>query len=413
MEIGARLAQVGASFCPLRWTYMQVDLVHGRIKACCKTPFVQADADEIRNAGSQAIFNGASFQARRRDMLEGRGHADCDPCREQERRGLLSYRLSESAKEPHASAIGAIERARRVDGVVPRHIEFILSTACDLTCTYCGPEYSSSWAADLRRNGVFAMMVDQGGTPSPPPGFQDAFWTWFDGALPQVHYIQFNGGEPLVQPELYRTLERIARSSAPVGLGVITNLNTPAAHFAKFCRVLPELLDRYSFRLGISQDSIGARAEYIRSGLSWNRFDANLRGLLGAFPALEVQIAPTMSALNVTSILHLLRYLDELSQEFGPRILLRPSVVMSPEYLAPWALPPEYARCLADAVSYLGEIGRWPNMSERLSEIMRAMTRGSAAEPASARFIEWARINDERRGCRITSTFPELAPLFG
>jgi hypothetical protein len=29
-----------ATFCSLRWRYMQCDVGHGQVKACCKTPFL-------------------------------------------------------------------------------------------------------------------------------------------------------------------------------------------------------------------------------------------------------------------------------------------------------------------------------------------------------------------------------------
>jgi hypothetical protein len=407
LETKARLDQISDSFCPLRWTYMQVDLEHGRVKACCKTPFQQVSA-----GGREVIFDSTYFQERRREMLKGVRHSDCECCWEQERLGLLSYRLSEAQKEPHAQAIRAIAAARQVTGARPKHIEFILSTLCDLKCTYCGPDFSTAWVADVTRHGPFPMAPDQVSPPSAPEGFREMFWDWFADSLPEVEYIQFNGGEPLIQPEFYAVVRKIMAEPVRLQLGVISNLNTPAASLESFRRLLPGLLEKHSFRLGVSQDSIGARAEFIRQGLRWSRFDANLRALLREFPTLEVQVAPTMSALNVTSVHMLLRYLDELGGEFGPRILLRPSVVMWPEYLAPWALPPEYSRYLDQAIDDLERIGRWPEMSARLDEVRCAMRPQTTAAALTTAFIQWAQWNDARRGSRITRVFPELTPLF-
>src|SRR5436309_1568975 len=113
------LKQISDSFCPLRWTYMQVDLQHGKIKACCKTPFQQIDDDQIRQSGTAALFNGEYVQQRRREMFEGIRHSDCNACWLQEDLGLLSYRWAQAAKEPFRSASSAIAEERRLDNGVP------------------------------------------------------------------------------------------------------------------------------------------------------------------------------------------------------------------------------------------------------------------------------------------------------
>lgn len=407
----ARLEQISPSFCPLRWTYMQVDLEHGRVKACCKTPFQQVTTQELRESGRAAIFNASYFQDRRREMLRGAGHSDCNSCLEQERLGLLSYRLSEAGKEPHSTAVESIAAERPVGTAVPKHIEFILSTLCDLKCTYCGPDFSSSWAMDVRKNGAFPMLGDEPALAFAPAEFREIFWQWFDLNLPRFDYIQFNGGEPLIQREFYNTLQRIDDARVALQMGVISNLNTPAASLARFRKVLPELMSRHQFRLGVSQDSVGSRAEYIRYGLRWSNFDHNLRLLLREFSSLEVQIAPTMSALNVTSFRRLLEYLDQLSDEFGPRVLLRPSVVMFPEFLSPWALPIHYAAYLDDSISYLDRIGRWPEMKERLCELLSGWQRASQDASLESQFVDWIRYNDARAGVRFVDVFPEMSGL--
>jgi len=175
LETRTRLEQISPSFCPLRWTYMQVDLEHGRVKACCKTPFLQIEAEDISRNGGKAIFNGTYFRDRRREMLEGVWHSDCDSCWTQERLDLLSYRHSECAKEPHRSAIIEVGAARRIDGARPKHIEFILSTLCDLKCTYCGPEFSTAWAADLKTHGPFSVLPAQGDLAAAYEGFGETF----------------------------------------------------------------------------------------------------------------------------------------------------------------------------------------------------------------------------------------------
>ncbi len=406
-----RLDLVSPSFCPLRWTYMQVDLEHGRVKACCKTPFVRIERSELRSLGVAAMFNAPYFQDRRREMLSGVWHSDCDSCWTQEQLGLLSYRRAESNREPHRSAAVEIGEHRTVDAARPKEIEFILSTLCDLKCSYCGPDFSSAWVADIKTSGPLAVLPEQADLAPACEGFRETFWEWFDTILEGVDYVQFNGGEPLIQPEFYAAMDRLAASPHAMQVGIISNLNTPSRMFSKFRSLLPRWMERHWFRLGVSQDSVGQRAEYIRHGLQWDRFDQNLRMLLDEFKTLQVRIAPTMNILNVTSIQDLLVYLDSLANEYGPRISVTPSIVMAPDFLSPFVLPPEYSRYLEEAILFLDKVGRWPEVGTRLREIIAAMKRISNRGSLAGRFAQWVAEQDARRTSKCVDVFPELAPF--
>jgi hypothetical protein len=403
--------QISDSFCPLRWSYMQVDLQHGKVKACCKTPFQRIDDEQIGAYGTAAIFNGEYVQERRREMLNGVRHRDCNTCWTQEDLGLQSYRYLQAGEEPFRSVIPVIRDERRVDNAVPRHVEIILDTTCDLKCSYCGPEFSSAWAVEVRNQGPYPEPHDDPQIAPADPLFNETFWQWFDGARRSIEYVQFNGGEPLIQKEFYTSLERILNFKGPthkLQIGIISNLNTPAGKLDKLRQLLPQLLAEYSFRFGISQDSVGARAEYIRNGLCWSRFDENLRGLLRDFPGLVVQIAPTMSALNVTSIKDLMVYADRVSEETGAEIVMRPSIVMWPEFQSPLILPPEYSEYLEETILFLERIGRWPVVRDRLREIIEALGRVEDVAAKRKLFHVWFTEYNRRRRLDFVSVFPEM-----
>lgn len=411
-ELRLQLEQVSRSFCPLRWTYMQVDLEHGKVKACCKTPFQSITDEQIRELGAGALFNGHYVQQRRREMLAGIKHDDCSTCWTEEELGLLSYRYLQSGKEPFRSSIASISaQAPVVNRATPKHVEIILNTNCDLKCSYCGPEFSSAWAVELKREGPFPVRHDNPQIAPAGSLFLETFWQWFEEELSSIAYVQFNGGEPLLQNEFYKFLTKILDSSERVGhlqVGVISNLNTPPGKLERLRKILPPLLERHGFRFGISQDSVGKRAEYIRSGLKWQRFDENLRALLADFPGLSVQIAPTMSALNVTSIKSLLIYAAQLSDQYGAEIIMRPSIVMWPDFQSPLILPKEYVRYLEDAIRYLEESRRWPIMRERLSEIREATEKVRELDPRRKIFYDWFKEYDRRRKVSFLEVFPEM-----
>lgn len=413
--LGEALSVANDAYCPLRWSYLQVDLAHGRAKACCKTPFQPVTGEEIAIAGSDAIFNGAYVQARRREMLRGERHGDCAGCWQAEEEGLQSYRQRQSGKPMFAEITRSLASRPRVDGAAPVHIEIILRTTCDLACSYCGPDFSSRWQKEIERLGPYP---EQGGVPpglpQPRPEFTAVFLRWFDSALNTAQYVQFNGGEPLIQDDFYGLIARLLDRPAgpPLQLGVITNLNTPPARLRQFLTVLPELHERYQFRLGVSFDSVGPRAEYIRSGLRWPRMDANLRTLLAACPDLDLQLAPTMSALNVSSMPETIRYADRLRAEYGTPVSFRPSVVMWPDFQSPLILLDEDYRHLDEAIDLLDRLGGWDDLRQRLTEIKRAAAERGDVHALRAAFFRWFTEYDRRRRTRFIAVFPELAPFW-
>ena len=407
-EVKNQLGSISESFCPLRWTYMQVDLEHGKIKACCKTPFQKIADEQINQIGEKAIFNGAYFRERRREMMEGIKNEDCSSCWTEEELGLLSYRYLLSGKEPFKSSIAAIQSNPLSSNYVPKHIEIINNTNCDLKCCYCGPEFSSSWRLEIKRNGVLPIFNQDLQLSQSTELFKKTFWEWFGNVKESIEYVQFNGGEPLLQKEFYDFLNQLLESESNLKVGIITNLNTPEVRLKQLQTLLPLLLEKHEFRFGISQDSVGSRAEYIRRGLNWSRFDANLRALLRDFPQLEVQIAPTMSVLNVSSIKKLLVYLDELSNEYSANIVLRPSIVISPDFQSPLILPSTFSRYLEEAIDFLEKKGRWSNMRDRLYEILTAIQKMENTDRLRRNFFSWFREIDRRHKKSFPDTFPEM-----
>ncbi len=411
--IDEELARISSSFCPLRWSYMQADVSRGKVKACCKTPFVHIDSGWIEREGTSAIFNNSDFQDRRRGMLQGEKHRDCAACWQNESVGILSYRRQQSALTIFRNEISSISMRRNVDKAFPVQLELIANTTCNLKCSYCGPEFSSAWAAELKIKGPFpgeTAWVDE----PVATNFDGAFWSWMDEALPHLEYLQFNGGEPFLQDEVYSILERIVSSSRAnknLHIGVISSLGLPKIKMNRLLKTLPTIVAKHNLRFGVSQDSVGERAEYIRSGLNWRQFDSNLQVLLETFPNLEIQLAPTMSALNVTSILDLLKYSHGLIRAHGERIVMRPSIVNWPSFQAPTLLPKSYSSYLAEAVNYLEKKSLWPNMASWLREIEFAITNHVDSDERNAlraKFFQWFSEFDLRRKRSFMETFPEM-----
>lgn len=399
------------TFCSLRWRYMQCDLTHAQVKACCKTPFVQITDDDVAAQGHRSVFNHPYFVERRREMLAGSGHADCDVCTEHDAAGIISYRRSEGSKPIFATPRSRAEALAELDDAWPSHVEIMLSTTCDLRCAYCDPRFSSAWAAELRSGDAATALTDIQEEAPASADFKKTFEIWLRKALPRIRYLQFNGGEPLLQKEFYRFLEMVAPYRGRLQLGIITNLNTPDRAFGRFLAKLPELLNAFQLRIAVSQEAVGARAEYIRYGLVWRRFEDNLRLLLPALRGRTLHLAPTMSALNVTSFGGYVSFIESLAHEHGCDFFWRPSLVHAPAHLSPLIAGPEERRELSRLIARLEESGRWPDLRLWLQRLVDAIGSPRDVGQRRLRLADWIARHDRGRATDFAAVFPELSWL--
>jgi hypothetical protein len=403
--------ELPATFCSLRWRYLQCDLAHGQVKACCKTPFVEVGAADVAALGERAIFNNPYFVERRREMLAGISHADCAACYDHEAAGIVSYRQSEGGKAIFSTPNCRTTAADELADAWPTHVELMLSTTCDLRCAYCDPHFSSAWAAEQRSGPRDESLSDIVEPPKRGPQFAAAFESWLRAALPRLQYLQFNGGEPLLQKEFYAYLDLVESQRGRLQVGLISNLNTPERAFRRFLSRLPDLIDGFDLRIAVSQEAVGARAEYIRYGVVWTRFESNLRRLLAAVQGRPLHLAPTMSALNVTSFGDYVTFIETLAQQHDCDFVWRPSLVHEPAHLSPLVAGPSAVRRLADLAERLGRSGRWPDLRRWLERLAQALDRGGGCPARRRQLADWIARHDRRRNTDFSTLFPELAFL--
>ena len=398
------------SFCSLAWRYAQVDLQRGKVKACCKTPFHRVAETDLSTLGTGALFNNPDFQARRRAMLDGAYPSACKSCWDHENAGVPSYRQTAGANPIFATPSSAADALAEIRAAKPTHLELILATTCDLKCVYCDPDFSSAWEAEVRHHGLLPGQSATWDTARGSKEFVEAFWRWFDEVVPTLRYVQFNGGEPLIQPQFHRALDRLL-AAMPNGMqvGMISNLNTPPDAFKRFMARLPELLDRFEFRVAVSQEAVGARAEYIRFGLSWARFADNLERLTVALYPRPVHLAPTLSALNIGAFTEYIAHIGQLAERTGAQFHWRPSIVHEPAHLSPLTLGKDATVWLAEAAEEAMR-GGWTELRDWLDAVAASYL-ADDAKPSGIPQIapEFLAALDERRSTSVAQVFPELS----
>jgi molybdenum cofactor biosynthesis enzyme MoaA len=136
------------------------------------------------------------------------------------------------------------------------------SNVCNLTCTYCSKNYSSSWDA----------LEGQNSKSKKYPNEIDSLFVFFEKNLANIKRVSLVGGEPLLMKENARLLKLLPLD---VKIDIITNLSVDL----KNNQVHRLLLERPMVSWNISMETLGDKFEFVRRGAFWDRQLENLQQL--------------------------------------------------------------------------------------------------------------------------------------
>jgi len=323
---------------------------HGFLKVCCvgegAANFLsREDGSRLNvrdNVPEERVLNHARLVGLRRAMLEGRWDPICRRCHAAERAGGTSSRHGRNHHLRQHVAPLLAETAD--DGTVGtgariRHLDMRLGNACNLTCRMCGPGASRLWIEPYNRVQPAAYQMDEARLASmrditwvEDPGV----WTRFRALLPDLEWLHFAGGEPMMIPAMTDALRMCVDEGVAGRIHLSYNSN-----LTLLPRGIEELWPRFKrVSISASVDGYGALNEYIRRPSRWADIDRNLRTLDRHFRdwgLTEVIIGTTVQAYNVLDLDQLYRYLRDEFTHVLPLPSLSP--LTWPSYLSVQTLP--------------------------------------------------------------------------
>ena len=210
-----------------------------RVTLCCNSNEVLDFANGIVDSAL------AGIKAREIQLaLESdQPHSTCNRCWQEQSNGTRSYRESYNDMYPEFELINATQL---------KTIHLQNDPTCNLTCVYCGPRFSSSWAG-LR--GMKDPMLKT--------------LTFSDEALANLSMITLAGGEPGLVKSNVKILDRLLDLNP--NCQVIINSNLYKIDTPVFERV-------FKFKNATviaSFESVNDRYNYIRRGSEWDQFSSN------------------------------------------------------------------------------------------------------------------------------------------
>jgi hypothetical protein len=310
----------------------------GMIKACCRSHPI----GDISKESLEDIWNGDTMKRIRKQVLNSERPPECSPCFVLEDQGVESYRQRHTlgiVPESNITLYPNCTDNMNSDYSMPFEIptmELKLNNLCNLKCRMCHPVDSTSWndfntVRDFfeKENNIVIKAVDDFNLTKKPylDLFEDnvEWWENFDRLLPYFRRVEFAGGEPLMDPQHYKILEKLKPYAHQIELKIATNLTVLGIGTGK--RNIFEYWPHFkSVVVQVSIDGVGDVYEYIRSNASWQILVDNIHKIKSIPSVTRIMGQSAIQANNVLTLDKMIEYiLDELDIQYWSNFVRYPT----------------------------------------------------------------------------------------
>jgi hypothetical protein len=323
------LDQTGQGFCLAKWTQVTMHLGSGDNHSCHHPKVHNVSPEELAENPS-ALHNSNYKKQVRKEMLNGERPSECDYCwRIEDNTKQFSDRVYKSMEPWSLVDLEKIKAMTGDENVFPRYVEISFSNVCNFKCSYCGPQYSSTWGQEIDEHGpyMFPSGTDFNATNSTQkPEREDnpyitAFWKWFPEAVTHMHTFRITGGEPLMSKHTMRVLDFLLENPYPeLEFSINTNGNPPGNVFKEFTDKVQPLLDNKcikTFMLYTSAESYGKQAEFSRTGLNWDMFVENINYFLNNTQRTQLVFMCAFNILSLPTFKPFLEFVNDLKHKYN------------------------------------------------------------------------------------------------
>jgi len=431
-------AELGPALCLAKWQQVSLHLATGMNNSCYHPPLHKIPAELLKdNPG--ALHNTPYKKQQRVIMLKDQRPSECGYCWSAEDNGQLSDRHYRSGEPWAAEHLNSIKTNTGEEDVIPSYVEVNFNHACNLKCSYCSPQFSSSWQAEVNAHGAYPTATPHNspehftGSRRPIPArdhnpYVDAFWDWWPTLYPRLKHFRMTGGEPLMDHNTYRVFDYVlALPLNGLHLDVTSNFSVEPKLMDKYLGYVKQLCNTQieHFMQYVSLDTgIASQAEYIRNGLDFERCLDNVDRYLTDIPYKNsLTFIITMNNLNITGLHDLLDYILELRARHSKtyqRVWFDTPLLRTPAWQSIQTLPVSYEYKLQQVIGFMKEnqmtdgfVGFKDYEIQRMERNLAWMHETPPALTTQrADFYRFFAEHDRRRGTDFLQTFPEMTEFW-
>jgi organic radical activating enzyme len=436
----SRLNKVSPSFCAAKWLNASLHLGHGFTNSCHLPLPHPINLEEIKKRPS-ALHNTSHKKEMRKMMLDGKRPAECSYCWKIEDIGRDNV-----TDRVYKSIIYSDEDIRRISktpyhqDVNLRTVEISFDRTCNFACSYCNAGYSSTWGKDINQHGPYQKFksvsaqayqnngdwADKFGKNSQFNPYVEAFLAWWPELSKELQEVRVTGGEPSASFNFWNFIETLKQYPAKnMVLAVNSNLGMKDEVLDRVIQMTKEI-DIKAFDLYTSNEAYGAQAEYIRDGLNYQAWRANLVKFIKNANFRSITVMMTINSLCLFSIDEFLDDMLELKAKYGAnRPMVDLNILRWPGFMSPLTLPDEIKKPLHTKLKlWYGRNKKNPLFNagekaqiERLIDYIEIVKKGhNNTEDDNDLLIHdfksFYTQYDVRRNKNFQATFPELADWY-
>jgi len=433
------LEKISPTMCLAKWNQVSLHLPTGLTNSCYHPPLHEIDAESLA-ANPAALHNTQQKLDQRRDMIEGRRPPGCSYCWKLEDTGEMSDRHYRSG-EPWAIEDLEVIKADPFDiKHTPRYVEVNFNHACNFKCSYCSPQFSTTWGKEIDIYGEYPTTPAHNapehfqGRRKPIPHreqnpYVEAFWRWWPELYKGLKHFRMTGGEPMMDNNTYKVFEYVIDNpKQDLHLNVTSNMCPPDPklknkYFDMVKRICIEEKVEH-FMQFVSVDAHSTRAEYIRNGLNYNQFIDNIHEFLYRIPVRNsVTFIITYNNLSVTSLDQLLKDIQELRREYSTtyqRVWFDIPLLRQPAWQQITLLPEAYQQIHRNNIDWMRANSGEDNYTQFKDFEVQKMQRNLAYwqknyaddKTQKKNFYAFFTEHDRRRRTNFLNTFPEMAEFW-
>lgn len=438
---------ISPSFCGAKWYNATVWLGSGTNASCHHPPAHKIPLDELK-VSYKALHNTNYKKLVREQMLRGERPDECDYCWKIEDLGAdkVSDRTYKSVIYTDAELKHAAEVVGSSGNVDLKTLEIAFDASCNFACSYCNPSFSTSWMKDIRTDGPYQNLVSDGagafqqdGSWAQPYGVKNAdnpyvaaFMEWWENDLQHsLKELRITGGEATMSQDFWKLMDWWKEHpECKVQLAVNSNLGAQPRLIQRLCDVSHSFKD---FHLYTSNESFGVHAEYIRDGLIWDTWLANIHKMLSEGNVKTLHMMMTINSLCLFSITEFMDEMLKIKAQYGRHhALMSFNILRFPSFQSAVTLPEAVRHERAAHIeAWLAE--QWDNQPAtnngrglmhqmehdglvRLIAYLREVQEGHAYTSSIASrerdFKSFFAQYDKRRGKNFREAFPQLADWY-
>jgi len=429
---------LGPAMCLAKWKQVSLHLTTGLNNSCYHPPLHPIDSSLLADNPS-ALHNTPHKKEQRRIMLKQERPQECSYCWTMEDNGKLSDRHYRSGEPWAAKDFATIMNSTGDEDVTPSYMEVNFNHVCNLACSYCSPQFSSTWQAEIDKWGGYPTSTTHNdpshftGRNKPIPVSHDnpyveAFWAWWPTVYPELEHFRMTGGEPLLDKNTYRVFDYVLANPSPkLHLNVTSNFSVDEKSWEKYLGYVKQLCEGEKiehFMQYVSLDAWGAQAEYIRHGLDFELLWSRVNQFLTEIPGRNsVTFIVTMNNLSVTTLDQLFDGILRLRERYSTtyqRVWFDTPVLRQPTWQRLDIMPESYASRLDQLWAWMlrhqeTATTRFKGFKDyeiaRLDRDIAWMRSGKQQnhDQAKADFYRFFSEADRRHGTDFLKTFPEMS----